>query len=480
MKRKDKKVKHPIKVMVKRWIKGICLGAAVLCIPIGADAAAGQKDLKVSAEAACVMDLQSGTVLYDKNMNKKEYPASITKIMTTLVAMDNSSLSETVKYDDRAYTNWESRASNIGIVDGEKLSMEDSLYAIMLASANEVCNGVGIHVAGSIDNFVAKMNEKAAELGCKNTHFVNPNGLWNKDHYTSPYDMALIGRAAMQNEDFRTIASTKYYDIGKSNKRKYIDPMANHHKMLNSGDMPKYAYKYCIGGKTGYTDKCRYTLVTFAKKGNMELVCVVMRVDGSPYMDTNAYTDTTRLFNYCFENYEKTMIQDDSANEINKEYLFTNFSPFFSKDTSSLHVDTNAGVILPKGVTLEQTEKKVTYLPQPEVQNGKNIIGKISYAYHGEEVGGANIYYDETNAATLKDSINMSEWFEEAVETANKEKFPVKKLILLIILFLCVVGVTVICILRIRGYQQKTQNRRRYRKTRRHMRKKDLDFYIKR
>ena len=88
-------------------------------------------------------------------------------------------------------------------------------------------------------------------------------------------------------------------------------------------------------------------------------------------------------------------------------------------------MDENAGVILPKGVTLEQTEKKVTYLPKPEVQNGKNVIGKISYIYHGEEVGGANIYYDETNAATLKDSINMSEWFEEAVETANKEKFPV-------------------------------------------------------
>ena len=104
---------------------GISFIAAVLMISTGADAAAGQKDLRVSAEAACVMDLQSGTVLYDKNMNKKEYPASITKIMTTLVAMDNSSLSETVKYDDRAYTNWESRASNIGIVDGEKLSMED-------------------------------------------------------------------------------------------------------------------------------------------------------------------------------------------------------------------------------------------------------------------------------------------------------------------------------------------------------------------
>ena len=473
-------MKNPIKKLIKLWMGGMSFIAAVLLISTGAGAAAGQKDLRVSAEAACVMDLQSGTVLYDKNMNKKEYPASITKIMTTLVAMDNSSLSETVKYDDRAYTNWESRASNIGIVDGEKLSMEDSLYAIMLASANEVCNGVAIHVAGSIENYVAKMNEKAKELGCKNTHFMNPNGLWNKDHYTSPYDMALIGRAAMQNENFRTIASTKYYDIGKSNKRKYIDPMGNHHKMLNPGNMPQYGYKYCIGGKTGYTDKCRYTLVTFAKKGNMELVCVVMKVDGSPYMDTNAYTDTTKLFNYCFEKYDKTMIQDDTSNEINKEYLFTNFSPFYSKDTSSLHVDSDAGVILPKGVTLDKTEKKVTYLQTPEKQNGKNVIGHISYTYNGEDVGGADIYYDATDAATLKDSINMTEWFKEAEMTAKKEPFPVKKVMLIVILVICVAGLSCVCVIRIRGYQQKTEYRRRYRKARRHMRKRDRDFYTKR
>lgn len=473
-------MKNPIKKLIKLWMGGMSFIAAVLLISTGAGAAAGQKDLRVSAEAACVMDLQSGTVLYDKNMNKKEYPASITKIMTTLVAMDNSSLSETVKYDDRAYTNWESRASNIGIVDGEKLSMEDSLYAIMLASANEVCNGVAIHVAGSIENYVAKMNEKAKELGCKNTHFMNPNGLWNKDHYTSPYDMALIGRAAMQNENFRTIASTKYYDIGKSNKRKYIDPMGNHHKMLNPGNMPQYGYKYCIGGKTGYTDKCRYTLVTFAKKGNMELVCVVMKVDGSPYMDTNAYTDTTRLFNYCFEKYDKTMIQDDTSNEINKEYLFTNFSPFYSKDTSSLHVDSDAGVILPKGVTLDKTEKKVTYLQTPEKQNGKNVIGHISYTYNGEDVGEQTFYYDATDAATLKDSINMTEWFKEAEMTAKKEPFPVKKVMLIVILVICVAGLSCVCVIRIRGYQQKTEYRRRYRKARRHMRKRDRDFYTKR
>ena len=345
----------------------------------------------------------------------------------------------------------------------------------------EIVNNVG----GSPCYLCARMRRgtlysKAKELGCKNTHFMNPNGLWNKDHYTSPYDMALIGRAAMQNENFRTIASTKYYDIGKSNKRKYIDPMGNHHKMLNPGNMPQYGYKYCIGGKTGYTDKCRYTLVTFAKKGNMELVCVVMKVDGSPYMDTNAYTDTTRLFNYCFEKYDKTMIQDDTSNEINKEYLFTNFSPFYSKDTSSLHVDSDAGVILPKGVTLDKTEKKVTYLQTSEKQNGKNVIGHISYTYNAEDVSGADIYYDATDAATLKDSINMTEWFKEAEMTAKKEPFPVKKIMLIVILVICVAGVSCVCVIRIRGYQQKTEYRRRYRKTRRHMRKRDRDFYTKR
>ena len=123
--------------------------------------------------------------------------------------------------------------SQVYLEEGERMSVSDLFKAISIASGNDACVMVGERIAGSNEGFVKMMNEKAKELKLKNTHFMNPNGLWNKDHYTSPYDMALIGRAAMQNENFRTIASTKYYDIGKSNKRKYIDPMGNHHKMLN-------------------------------------------------------------------------------------------------------------------------------------------------------------------------------------------------------------------------------------------------------
>lgn len=456
-----------------------------LCLMIAANLNTGKIDAAkqapgISAEAGCVIEVQSGAVLYDKNMNKREYPASITKIMTTLVALENSSLDEEVEYTDEAFVNWESGASNIGIEVGEKISMEDSLYAIMLESANEACNGVAAHIFGSVDAFVAKMNEKAQEIGCKNTHFANTNGLWKKDHYVTAYDMALIGRAAMQNENFKTIANTRTYLMEKTNKRKADYPLANHHKMINPADYPQYEYEYCEGGKTGYTIKCRNTLVTFAKKGDIELVCVVLKCDNPSYITPNAYTDTTRLLNHCFENYEKTMIQDSTVSSINEQYLFTKFSPFYSKETSSLHIDKGAGIVLPKGVKADQTEKKIEYYQTPVIKDGKKIIGKISYAYQGQEVGASNIYYDETDALTLKDSIDMSKWFDVAMETANKKPFPWKKAFLIVILVGCIVGVSIVCFIKVHAYQVKTANRRRYRKSRRNMRIRERDFYTKR
>lgn len=468
-----------MKKSIKLLLAGICVMVAVNGNPEHIQAA-GENAPGISAEAGCVIDVQSGAVLYDKNMNKKEYPASITKIMTTLVALENSSLDEEVEYTDTAFANWEPGASNAEIEVGEKISMEESLYAVMLASANEACNGVADHVAGSIDAFVAKMNEKAQSLGCKNTHFANTNGLWKKDHYTTAYDMALIGRAAIQNQDFKTIAGTRVFTMSKTNKRKEGYILANHHKMINPADYPQYEYEYCEGGKTGYTIKCRNTLVTFAKKGNMELVCAILKCDNSVWQQPNAYTDTTKLFNYCFANYEKTMIQDDTASSINEQYLFTNFSPFYSKNTSALHIDENAGIVLPKGVSVDKAEKKVEFYEQAQEQDGKKVIGKLSYTYDGQEVGGSNIYFDENDSPTLRDSIDMSQWFVEAVETAKKEPFPWKKVILIVILAGCIVGVSIVCFIKIRTYQIKTENRRRYRKRRRHFRSSERDFYTRR
>lgn len=228
-----------MKKRMRVLMAGICLLAG---LGISTEYAGAERKSapSISAEAGCVIDVQSGAVLYDKNMNKREYPASITKIMTTLVALENCSLSEEVEYGKSAFANWEPGASNASIEVGEKINMKESLYAVMLASANEACNGVADHIAGSIDAFVGKMNEKAQSLGCKNTHFANTNGLWKKDHYTTAYDMALIGRAAIQNKDFKEITGTRLFIMSKTNKRKAGYPLACHHKMLNPGDYPQY------------------------------------------------------------------------------------------------------------------------------------------------------------------------------------------------------------------------------------------------
>ena len=283
--------------MKKRYAALIFCAIGLL---LGSVTSEAKKKPSVTAESAIVMDVQSGAILYEKNIDKREYPASITKVMTALVAIENSSLSETVTYSRNAVTNLESGASNIEIQPGEKLSMEDSLYAILLMSANEACNGVAEHVAGSIDNFVAMMNQKAKELGCTGTNFANANGLWMSNHYTTAHDMALISQEAYKNPTFAKITGTKRYIINKTKKhaKRYLH---NHHGMLYPSTFTQYLYEYCVGGKTGYTSKCRYTLVTYAKKNGTTLVSVIMRAPNSPWTapDANEYTDTTIIQNSC-------------------------------------------------------------------------------------------------------------------------------------------------------------------------------------
>lgn len=438
------------------------------------------KNLTLSADSAIVMDVDSGAILYEKNIDKKQYPASITKIMTSLVAIENSSMSETVTYSKSAVLNLESGASNIGLVPGEKMTMEESLYAILLMSANEACNGVAEHIAGSIDNYVNLMNQRAKELGCTGTHFANTNGLWMKNHYTTAHDMALISREAYKNADFAKITGTKRYNIAKTNKAKAGHALHNHHGMLLAGNYPQYVYEYCVGGKTGYTSKCRYTLVTYAKKDGMTLVSVVMRAD-APWNDSNEYTDTLKLLNYGFENYAHHDIKDDTIQQVSSNYLFTRFSPFYNTATSSLSIDPDAGVILPKKVKLDQTQKKIEYFDNPQTNSdGKKIIGKIIYTYQDKEVGGTNIYYTANKLPTLNDSIDMSEWFVDAVEKVNKKPFPWKRVVLIVILVLVVGFLVFYLFQRIRAEYERRNRRRRHKKTNRRQRRAERGMYIRR
>lgn len=457
--------------------------ALLLCmvgLALGTSSADAKKKPSISAESAIVMDVQSGTILYEKNKDKKEYPASITKVMTGLLAIENSSLSETVTYSEKAVTNLESGASNIGIKTGEKLSMEDSLYAILLMSANEACNGVAEHIAGSVDSYVDMMNERAKELGCTGTHFANTNGLWMENHYTTAHDMALIAREAYKNPTFAKITGTKRYNIEKTNKSK-IRYLYNHHGMLYASTFSQYLYEYCVGGKTGYTAKCRYTLVTYAKKDDMTLVSVIMKAPNSPWTEPNEYTDTTKILNYCFENYDRYGINEDVTETVNNQYLFTRFSSYYNEGTSPLSIEDGAGVMLPKGVGLDQAQKKVEFYDTPKnITNTKKNIGKITYTYDGKEVGGSEIYYENKKSPTLNDSIDMSEWFDDAVEKANEAPFPWKKVILITLLVIVAGGMAVFIIWWLRAHKEQRARRNHYKRNRRNTKRNDRRLYYDR
>ena len=239
----------------------------------------------IASEGAVLLNASTGEVLFEKNGTSRFYPASITKLMTALLTAENCALSDTVTFSKSATTNLESGAVTLNLVEGDKLTVEQCLYALMLKSANEVANGLAEHISGSVSAFADKMNARAKELGCTDTHFVNPNGLNNEQHYTTPRDMALIARAAFQNPTVVKAASTLSYQI-PATKKAAARTISMGHKMLYPNDS-RY-YQGVVAGKTGYTSKAGNTLATCAEKNGVRLIAVVMKGKQTHYTDTKA------------------------------------------------------------------------------------------------------------------------------------------------------------------------------------------------
>ena len=256
----------------------------------------------VYSETAVLMDADTGLVLYDKGKDEPRYPASITKVMTALLALENSSLDEQVTFTatglERMY-----EGTNINMQVGEVLTMEQCLYAVMIKSANEVAAQVAEHVAGSQEAFVDVMNAKAQELGCTNTHFNNPSGLPDENHWTTANDMALIFREALKNEEFVKIIGTLSYTIDPPNLNPEARTLTSHHALLVP-TAPEH-YDGCIGGKTGVTEISKNTLVTAAQREDLCLIAVVMRADPG-----QVCADTTALFDYGFSQFEKLEVEN--------------------------------------------------------------------------------------------------------------------------------------------------------------------------
>ena len=248
----------------------------------------------IVAESAVVMDAGTGTVLYGKEASTKRYPASITKVMTALLAVENCNMSDIITYSNAAVNGIEAGSSTAGINVGAKLTVEDSLYALMLVSANEAAAAIAEHISGSTTEFAKLMTKRAKELGCKNTQFKNPHGLPDEEHYTTAYDMGLILKEAMKHPEFRKIAGTISYTLKKSDSLTDTLELWNHAKILRQNS--DYYYEYAKGAKTGFTQVALNTLVTYAKKDNVELICVILKDHGAD----KSYTDTANLFKWAF------------------------------------------------------------------------------------------------------------------------------------------------------------------------------------
>ena len=286
-------------------ILGFCPGQTAYA------AAEWPSEISISADGGILMDINSGAVLFEKNSHEPYYPASITKILTALIVIENCGLDETVTFSNTAVNSLEPNSSILGARAGDTLSVRDCLYALLLQSANEVANALAEHCAGSIDAFAEKMNEKAEELGCTDSHFANPSGLNDPNHYVSAYDMALIARAAFANDIVKTVASTRTYTLPATKNNPSGLTVTMGHKMLNPNDA-RY-YQGIIGGKTGYTSKAGNTLVTAAERNGVRLIAVVMK------SQSTHYTDTKALLDYGFKLAEAGALTGQSTSQNNTQ-----------------------------------------------------------------------------------------------------------------------------------------------------------------
>lgn len=334
----------------------------------------------IEAASAAVMDLDTGTFLYSKNAQEKQYPASTTKILTTLLLVENCDLDDTITFSEIVYA-VEEGSSHLGIKPGEKMTLRDAAYGIMLESANDIANGVAEYMAGSLSGFADMMNQRAAELGCVNTHFSNPHGLFSEDHYTCAYDMALIAQAAYNNPTFREIAGTTYYEIPETNETDEIRYLSNHHKMMQSDS--DYYQEWCTGGKTGYTEACLNTLVTFGEKDGKRLVGVVFRVNGAG----KAYLETTQIMEYGFNEFLTKNIKINISKQsfydiMGLKYLgnASNFqSPVWERQSAG---ESAASVTIPTNVSMKDLGKEYS-------ERDGSLLKQIRYSYHGWPVGTA-------------------------------------------------------------------------------------------
>lgn len=346
------------------------------------------KPPELESAAAIVMEASTGSILYNKNAYEAYYPASTTKLMTSLLAIEQCPLSDIVTCSRESVESigWDS--SRIGLVAGESIDMENALYAILLASANEVSYAVAEHIGGTADYFVELMNKRARDLGCVNTNFVNPHGLDHEEHYSCPYDLALIAKKAIEYTTFRRVSGSYNHKIPETNKNdaRWI---SNTHPFIKKNVI----YNGVFAGKTGSTSKAGSCLVTCAEQNGMTLICAVMKAPNS----STVQEETKKLLDYAFQNFTLTPLEASETSTKNAfPALFEEEEALISDVSSPLTVS-DTSLVLPTGASYNDLTKKITLVPSKVLAAGNNIIGEVQYYYADNYVGCADIIYQSEN-----------------------------------------------------------------------------------
>lgn len=345
---------------------------------------AENSDITTYSPKVLVMEASTGKVIYEKDGYSKSYPASTTKIMTAILTLEHCKLTDTATVSHEAIFTVPIGYSHAYLQEGEELTIEQLLHVLLIPSANDAANVLAEHIAGSISSFTTMMNTKALELGCTGTNFVNANGIHNTNHYSTAYDLALMGRYAMQNETFRKIVSTTKYTLPATNK--YPEP-TRFFKQTNLLIVPddrdrvdNYYYPYTTGIKTGYTDAAGNCIVASAKKDDVEYIVVILGAQNTENGLSARYIDCKKLFDYAFENYKTYTINE--KNSVLKQVKISNASlatknlDLIVQDEIKLVLknDTNVSNITP---TIEISSDLVAPI------SANSVIGTITYNIDG-------------------------------------------------------------------------------------------------
>lgn len=345
----------------------------------------------VTSQAAILIEAETGTILYEKNIHQKMYPASITKTLTTLIAYEMCELDEQVTFTQEALNTIPYDSSRIWVDRGNYMNMEDCLAAILIMSANDVAAGVAEHIGGTLDAFADIMNKRAEELGCLNSHFVNSHGYHDPDHYTTAYDMAQIGRAFFDIDLLCTFAKERNFKHGPTDGQPKEINEWNTNKLLATR---AYEYEYLVGSKTGYTSAAGQTLISCAQKDGLKLICVVLNA-----VSPNQFKDTISLFDFGFSNFTTLNISENDQTYITSDTSYsTDAVDVLGDSTPPLSMNKDSIIVLPKSATFEDTTSYITMNSETE-----GCMAVAHYQYGTHNIGNAQIYVTATEDSLPED-----------------------------------------------------------------------------